>query len=173
MSDDLQRVAAEAAYEVQQRIIQRARQIKTLWVDLARDLYHFEQAQMFRDLGYTSFGSWMEDPDVDVESGWGYQLLSMWKELVVKRGIEAERLKGLNASKIQVILPAVRRGHDVEDALADVESLGRQDLRDRYHGSSSKPSSNGSGPDTSTRYEATDEEPKRFCPACGQEMRNR
>jgi hypothetical protein len=166
-----QQSAAEAAFQVETRIKESIRRMRALWVDLARDLFMFEQSRLWAELGHSSFGAWMADPDIGIEAGWGYHLTSIYRELVAKRGVDPERLKDIEPSKVQVVLPAVRRGHDLEEALADAESLGRDDLRERYHGNASRRTAAGSMPDSTTAYDSESERPLRHCSTCGQVIR--
>lgn len=153
---------ASAAWQVQKRILKRVADMRRAWVELARDLYLFDSAQMYRDLGYDSIGEWMADPDVEIDRSWGYMLIGTWKDLVVAQDVDPDVLAGIEPTKIQNVLPAVRRGQiSVEEALEDCRTLGRQDLRERYVRK----------PDTSTVYDPDEEPAYAVCHLCGSRYR--
>jgi hypothetical protein len=160
--------AAALAHTIEGRIKRTMRNLRTAWVGLAEDLFRFQQEEMWRHLGYDSFDAWLADPDVSVERRWAYQLIATWRETVVKRKVEPSRLETIEPSKLQEVLPAVRRGYiTMEEGFADVEALSRTDLRVRYSGRASEPSPNGSRPDTSSRLDASSEPRYLRCPTCG------
>jgi hypothetical protein len=167
---------ARAAHEVAERIVGNVRRMRTLWIKVAEDLFRFNELEMYRDLGYTSFEQWLAEPDVDLSRRSVYYLLDVWRELVVGKGVKPAQLEKVDVSKVQDILPAVRRGQvTAEQALADAETLTRGDLRERYRApapsNGDAPPAVPSGPDTSTTYEATDEPAFAICPSCGSRYR--
>lgn len=124
---------AQRAFEVEQRIKHNIGQLRTVWILIAEDLYEFNKLQMWRDLGHVSFDEWCAGPDVDLSRRMVFNLIQIWRELVVGRGIKPKQLANVPTSKVTDILAAVRRGFvDPEDALADCRTLGRDDLRERY-----------------------------------------
>lgn len=140
---------AKAAFDVETRIKGRILQIRGGWIELAADLHAFAQSEMWRDLGWRSFEAWLASPEIELERRQVYYLLEMWRELVVKREVKPEQLVGLGVSKIQEVLPAVRRGFvDIDQALSDVATLARDDLRKQY-----STSPNGSKPSSRSRID--------------------
>lgn len=156
---------AKAAFEVEQRILGCIQAIRSAWVTLAADLFQFQQADMWRDLGHRSFEEWLAGPDIDLERRYVYSLIAMHRELVVNRGVEPARLEPVPVSKVGDVLPAIRRGQvSVEEALSDAQTLGREDLRIKYTGTASPTPGT---PDTGTQVH-TDSEPRfGICHACG------
>lgn len=159
--------ASEAAYEADQRIRQTVRQMRGLWVELAERLYRFHQAEMWRDLGHDTFESWLADPELEGEltRRWVFELIGMYRELVVERSVPIAELGQLHVSKVREVLPAIRRGWvDVETAFSDAETLTRHDMEIKYRGlASSTPGQPSTGPTVET-----DSEPVwRQCGECG------
>jgi hypothetical protein len=116
-------VQATHAWEVEQRILATARILREAWVDLARDLYEFFTQSLWRDLGHFSFDEWAETPSVGFGRRWAYEHIRIYRELVVLRDVEPDRLRTLEPSKVQQVLPAIsRKAVSVDRALADVES---------------------------------------------------
>jgi hypothetical protein len=167
---------ARAAHEVAERITNNVQAMRTLWIVIAEDLFRFNELEMYRDLGYTSFEQWLAEPDVDLSRRTVYSLLEVWRELVINKGVKPDELKNVGWGKVQEVLPAVRRGQVTpQEALSDAETLTRGDLRERYRApapsNGDAPPAVPSGPDTSTTYEATDEPAFAICPSCGSRYR--
>jgi hypothetical protein len=168
-----QQAAATAAHQMDRHIRETVARMKGLWVELAEGLYHFRTGEMWKDIGYPTFESWLADPEVELERRWVYKLTDAYKYLVIEWGVDRERVQRLHISKVNEVLPAIRRGQvQLEAALADVESLNRADLEIQYRGlHSSMPGSATAA--TSTTIE-TDEEPEwATCPTCGSSYRRR
>lgn len=128
-------VQAGAAFEVENRIRTNVRAMRGLWVRLAADLFKFHELELWKDLGHPGFEAWLASPDIELERRWVYELIGMWRELVVKREVDPALLEPVQVSKVREVLPAIRRGFvDIDDALADCETLGRDDLRTKYAG---------------------------------------
>ena len=163
-------IRAAAAHDTHKRIVGIVRGMREAWVSLAADLYNFFDQQMWADLGHESFDSYLADPDVEIGRRWAYELVALYRELVINRQIETATLKAIEPSKLQEVLPAMRRGQvTIRQALADAQSLSRNDIRERY-------SSTGAGrvngkPDTTTRYDATSEPQYVRCPTCNSRVR--
>lgn len=131
--DGRERLQANAAFEVEQRIRGNVRAMRVMWIRLAEDLYKFQELEMWKDLGYTGFEVWLASPDIELERRWVYELIGMWRDLVVRRHVDPAALEPVQVSKVREVLPAIRRGAvGIEDALADCEVLGRDDLRRKY-----------------------------------------
>jgi hypothetical protein len=79
--------------------------------------------------------------------------------LVIQRGVDPKELENAEVSKVREVLPAIRKGTvTVEQALADVRVLGREDLRIRYSGAGAGLTT-GHGPGAHPGYAV--------CPTCG------
>lgn len=166
-----QQLAAQVAHRMDQNVRRIKRQMEGLWVELAETLHHFRAGQMWRDLGFDTFEQWLSDPGVELERRWVYKLTDAYKFLVLEYGVPRERVEQLKISKVNEVLPAIRRGQvELEAALADVETLPRSELEIQYRGlHSSTPGSAEAA--TSTRVE-TDHEPEwATCPTCGSQYR--
>ena len=160
-----EQIAADEAHATDQRIKQNMAIQKGLWLQLAADLYLFKEARMWEVLGYASFSAYVADADADMEPRWAYQLVEMYSQLVIERGVDVERLKGLHVSKVRAVLPAIRQEKvSVDKAFADCEALPKRDLELLYSG---KASPTPGKPDTSSTIH-TDHEPQYMqCPTCG------
>ena len=161
-----QQLASEAAAAMDMRVRDIRRQQKGLWVQLAEVLYHFRAGQMWLDLGVSSFEAWLADPEVELERRWVYKLTDAYKFFVIERNLPRERVEQLKISKVNEVLPAIRRGQvDLETALSDAETLGRTDLEVKYRGIHSPAPGT---PDVGTRVHTEHEPEYATCPVCGQ-----
>jgi len=162
--------AARHAYEVAQRIKGRVLALRQTWIMLAEDLWEFHQAKLWADLGYENFEQWLAEPEVELGARYVYDLLAMWQQLVVQRGVEPSRLQELQVSKVREVLPAIRRGIvTVDEGLSDASTLKRSDLEERYRGKSSDGYT--AGPDTSTEVRTEQEPQWTRCRCCGSLIR--
>jgi hypothetical protein len=126
-------LAAEKAFAVEQKIKTGTGAIKQVWIALAGHLHEFYTERMWEPLGHDKFESWLGDPSIGLKRSQTYQLIEVYEELVVKRGVSQEQLAELEMSKLAVVLPALRKGDvELEDVLADCEELSRSALREKY-----------------------------------------
>jgi hypothetical protein len=157
---------AEAAYEVDVRIKANVKQLRTLWVQIAEDLFKVWEGQLWQDLGHPSFEHWLADPDIDISKRHVYGYIEAWRELVVKRDVEPAQLQEVGIGAVREVLPAIRRGFvDVDEGLSDAKTLGRTDLRTKY-ASSSSPGPAGQ-PRAHEPLDASMEPNYAICPTCG------
>ena len=125
--------AAKKAFAVEQKIKKGTGAIKQVWIALAGHLHEFYTGQMWTALGHDKFESWLGSPDIGLQRSHTYQLIEVYEELVVKRGVSQEQLAELEMSKLAVVLPALRKGEvGLDEALADCEALSRSELREKY-----------------------------------------
>lgn len=158
-------LAARAAQEVHERIVELVHVIQSAWIDLAETLYLFKQAKMWDDLGYATFDEYIASPELPMERRWAFDHIAIYEQLVVDRGVNPARLKQLAPSKVTKVLPAIRRNQaTIDEALSDAKMLRRPDLELKYSG---RASSTPGRPSMGTKVE-TDEEPAwAVCPTCG------
>lgn len=125
--------AAKKAHAVEAKIKKGVGAIRNVWVALASYLHEFHANKMWEHLGFDTFEEWLGTPEIGLGRTQVYALIEAHEELVEKRGIEPSRLAELEATKVAVVLPAVRRGEvELEDAFADCETLSRSELREKY-----------------------------------------
>lgn len=152
---DTEQVSPVRAFDLQAAVLKDCQSMREKWVDLAGNLHAFHAAKAWTRLGADSFNEWVAQPEIALKRSQAYFLVEAWQELVVVRGAEPAVLKRADLTKMAVVLPALRRGDvDLEDALADCESLSRSDLRDKYV--------DGDG-----RLDAEGEPLHTQCPKCG------
>lgn len=130
---DLRQENVETAYAMEEKIVVAIRDLRASWVELARLLYEFHAAQGWTQLGYEQVGQWLASPDIELGRRTFFNLVEMWRELVIERGVNPTVLGKADMTKVRDVMPAIRRGiTTAEEALGDAEALTRTDLRDKY-----------------------------------------
>jgi len=158
-------VAGREAWTVDQRIKQIKKATESLYVELAHSLYEFHDGEMWATLGYDSLTEYFSDPDVQLDPRWAYNLIAIYRQLVVERGVDENRLKELEVSKVTEALPAIRRGQvSVDEAFADIKALSKRDLKLKLSGRASETPGQ---PDTGTSISTESEPEWAVCPSCG------
>lgn len=156
-------VEALDAHQLEARIRSNVRQMRSLWIDLAGDLYQFHTDELWRKLGYSTFEAWLATPEIELERSYVFKLLQVYRELVVDQHVEAGRLSDLPIRKVIATLPAIRRGHvTVDEAIADIEATPSRDLEQRYRELTSRQPSEPEPP-----LDAETEPTRVQCQACG------
>ncbi len=125
--------AAQRAFKTEEKVKKGLGAIREVWIALAAYLHEFHSEKMWEHLGYDRFDDWLGSPDIGLGRSQVYASIEAYEELVVKRDVDPAVLADLEATKIGVVLPALRRGEvDLETALADCEALSRSALREKY-----------------------------------------
>jgi hypothetical protein len=117
---------------------------RALW-EVAKQLHEWDLRQGWRWTGnYESLGEWLGDPQVAMTRTTYYRLRDGYRTLVIDRRVDETVVRELDTSKVGVVLRAVRdRDVRVEDAIADVESLSKSDLIEKYNPRAEEPLQNG------------------------------
>lgn len=144
-------LSPDGAFALQAEIIgQRVVQMST-WVPLAEALHRFHLSRAWTTVGCETFNEWLGQPEVWISRAEAYGLISAHRELVIEHEIDPAHLAQLDPSKVQVVLPAIRRGAGAWDALSDCQVLSRADLR--------------------KKYQQTDDADYATCPQCGSRVK--
>jgi hypothetical protein len=140
--------AAESAHELRARVRTHLDQERSGWVPLAAVLHAVHAHEAWRELGADSWAEWLAQEDIGRSHG--YTMVAAW-EVFGRRGYD---LEGLDVSKLALVVqPAERGAVSPVQALSDVRTLSRSDLRTKY----------------GTRREREDEEVE-LCLTCGQPL---
>jgi hypothetical protein len=124
---------AKLCFDLEQNVkaaLQKGRQ--ALW-ETAEALHKFDAENAWGPLGYENLSQWLADPEISMTSGTFYRLVSVHRKLIVQRKMQPEKVRGLELSKVAIVLPSIEKGKALlSEALGDVEKLGAKDLRDKY-----------------------------------------
>ncbi|NUQ11632.1 MAG: hypothetical protein HUU26_04775 [Gemmatimonadaceae bacterium] len=145
-------LTADQAFDVQVEVTEHVRGRRSTWVALAASLARFHAGRGWEALGIESFNEWIAQPEISLGRAEVYAMISAWRELVVERGVEPERLGELEITKVAVVLKSIKsRTVSIDDALSDCEVLSRSDLR--------------------AKYQDAEAAEYRLCEACGQRVK--
>ena len=140
----------DAAFEIEQRIREQLGAVRGSWVGLAALLYAFHSERAWTLRSCETFSDWLGQPEIGLSHNYALGLVKAWRMLAVEREVSPDRLQRIDFSKLDVVLPALKRDEvTVEEGLADAETLSRSDLRTKYRGSPKEPE-------------------QHLCPDCGQ-----
>lgn len=123
---------AEVAFTLQQQIIQGMSIAAVVWWKASEAMYEFHEMGGWGLLGYETLEEWLAQPDLSMSRSQFFRNVRAWRVLVVEQSIAPDQLESLQPSKVDEVLPAIRKGADIEDVLADVRTLGARDLRIKY-----------------------------------------
>lgn len=128
-------VSPASAFDLEAQVLADLATARTHWVPLAVSLHAFHSREAWRARGAQSFNEWLAAPEVGIGYRTAKDMIDAVQELAVNRAVALGELALTDASKIAVVLPALRAGSvGVERALADCRALTRADLRDLYRG---------------------------------------
>lgn len=150
---------AGRAWNLQAAVLADVQSLRARWVSLAGNLHDFHAEKAWQALGIETFNEWVGQPEIGLQRSHAYFLIEAYRELVVERGADIGALMRADISKVGAVLPAIRDGSvDLDDALADVETMSRSDLRDKYA-------------DGDDRLDADREPVWRTCPTCSSRVK--
>jgi hypothetical protein len=111
-------------------------------------LYEFDEQSGWSALGYESVRHYCADPGIEISRATYHRMKRAYEQTVVLRQVDFNRVKQIDYTKVELLLPKVATGKKkIDDALDDAEGMGWRDLREEYWGP--KPDDNG-GPHVET-----------------------
>lgn len=136
MATDLEQSRADRALEIEGKVKEGIQAARTVWVALAAFLSEFHEQKLWIDRGHDTFDSWLADPEVDLGRSMAYALIQNYRffsTYEIYADLDLQDLANYEPTKLQVVIPALKSGAvDIEAALADVETLSRSDLKEKY-----------------------------------------
>jgi hypothetical protein len=123
------------AFVSHQKLIDGLNRSRLALALVAEAAYELSRSQGYRSLGYDTLAEYLADPAICLSRTTFFDLAAVYERYVVEGGADAQRLQVAGLSKLTIPLRALGSGEvDVDEALADVEELGRRDLRAKYQG---------------------------------------
>lgn len=144
------------AHQVKEEIETECLAIRRSGVRLAGALHRAQSDRVWEPLGYESEKHWLAEPPIELSYSHARNLSKVYREVVIERGVDEERLGAIDLRKLQMALPAVKEGQvSIDEAISDAETLGRSDMAARYDGDPQAALDPGSEPEYAE------------CPTCG------
>jgi hypothetical protein len=158
LSEEERAQARELAHQLEVVIKDAIDRGREAYWDLAAALYEFNERAGWALLAYETQGDWLAQPEIGMSSRTYFRMVRLYRETVILRELPAERVKELDPSKVEIVLPAVASGEKtIDEALGDAESVGQRDLREMYIGPQGAPRRRREGKADATGRTATGE----------------
>lgn len=121
------------AMETERRIKAAIRSIDGNRWTLAQALYDFHEQGGWKRCGFDTLDDFLAQPSIELSRRASFRAVALWRDLVVVKRVEPERLRTLSPNKVDEVRPAIMAGNvGVDAALADVDELTILDLREKY-----------------------------------------
>jgi len=103
-----------------------------MW-EMAMRLHEMDEENGWTALGFDHLTDWLDQPEVGLTYRTYRRLADAYRDLVVLRDVDLPALAGLDLSKVDVVLPAVKDQRvRLEKALEDAKALSFRELRQVY-----------------------------------------
>ena len=93
------------ALESHQRILELRRQTARCFILLGKEFKESKENRYFKLLGYATFESYIESPEVSFQRRSVYSLMAIYEKFVEELGYPLEELAGVDYSKLDRLLP--------------------------------------------------------------------
>jgi len=95
--------------------------------------HELSRDKSWTDLGYESLAEFLASPEITLTRSNFFRMAQIWELYVLDGGVDPRQLAVAGPSKFAIPLRALGANEvSVEEALADVETLGARDLREKY-----------------------------------------
>jgi hypothetical protein len=132
--------AVKACQHLQEIVVAAVRGGRAAMWKLSEALYECEEAQVWVVLGYETKGEWLAQPEISLTRSTFDRMTRVWRRLIIHKQVDAPTLEHCDISKVDIVLPAIESHKaTLKDALADVDTLGTRDLREKYQLSARQP----------------------------------
>lgn len=124
------RKRSEIAFELEQQVKGVKFKVGENFLKLGKLLKEFRDHAYYKDLNYDTMTDWLSSPDISISVGWAWNFISIYEIFILRHGLSPARVLEADYSKLQVIIPLVRKNPDsAEDWLEKATDLRRVDLK--------------------------------------------
>lgn len=121
---------SETAFKLEQEVKGIRHKVGESFLELGRLLKEFRDNAYYKDLNYDTMTDWLSSPDISISIGWAWNFISVYEIFILEHGLSPARVLGADYSKLQEIIPIVRKAPDsAEEWLEKATDLRRVDLR--------------------------------------------
>jgi hypothetical protein len=100
---------------------------------VAQACYDISRDKSWTDLGYESLAEFLASPEITMTRSNFFRMAQIWELWVLDGGVDPRQLAVASPSKFAIVMRALGANEvGVAEALADVETLGARDLREKY-----------------------------------------
>ena len=117
------------AYSRHQKIVDYRNLAVSTFFELGCELYWFEKEEQYLELDYSSFNSYLADPEVDISRNLAFMLKRVYETFLLGEPVQpVVLLRDVGYSKLDVIRPYVSKDN-VEELVHTASTLSRISLR--------------------------------------------
>ena len=100
---------------------------------VAQACHDISRDKSWTDLGYESLSEFLASPEITLTRSNFFTMAQIWELYVLDGGVDPQQLAVAHPSKLAIPLRAIGANEvTVAEAIADVETLGARDLREKY-----------------------------------------
>lgn len=100
---------------------------------VAQACHEISRDKSWLDLGYESLAEFLASPEITLTRTQFFTMAQVWERYVLDGGVDPQALAVAHPSKLAIPLRALGANEvTVAEAIADVETLGARDLREKY-----------------------------------------
>ena len=100
---------------------------------VAQACHDISRDKSWTDLGYESLAEFLASPEITLSRSEFFRMALIWERYVLDGGVDPQQLAVAHPSKLAIPLRALGANEvGVDEAMADVETLGARDLREKY-----------------------------------------
>jgi hypothetical protein len=100
---------------------------------VAQACHDISRDKSWTDLGYESLAEFLASPEITLTRSSFFTMAQIWELYVLDGGVDPQQLAVAHPSKLAIPLRAIGANEvTVAEAIADVETLGARDLREKY-----------------------------------------
>jgi hypothetical protein len=133
--EKLRQELTDQAHRLRERVFAAVAATRTALWEAAPALYDFHEARAWEVLGHRTLKDFLAEPELEIAERQWLRIVGTYRELVIVRKVSPATLAGVDLSKIEPTLPAIKAGDvSIEEAFSDARTLRRYDLREKYSG---------------------------------------
>ena len=119
---------ADEAYENHNLLSRLCTSTEAYNLEIGRLLYEINKAELYKNLGYDTFNSYIAQPEFHLSRAMAYMYKHVWERFVIELGIDPKELAEAGISKLQAVLPFAEP-NNAADLISKAKGLSRSDLK--------------------------------------------
>lgn len=124
----------DAAFREEKKLQKDKSMMVSLFLSIGASLKKIRDNRWHKALGYDTFETWAESPDIDIDRSSAYRYIKLFEVYVESGAFELDEICGQSISKLEVLIPRVKPGEanwkDRKLVVLGLLQLSRKDLID-------------------------------------------
>jgi hypothetical protein len=126
-------IVTNVAQDQYNRLLQGLNATRLALSAVAQACHDISRDKSWTDLGYESLAEFLASPEITLTRSSFFTMAQIWELYVLDGGVDPQQLAVAHPSKLAIPLRAIGANEvTVAEAIADVETLGARDLREKY-----------------------------------------